>query len=724
MKGLERDLGLPAVLAISIGAMIGSGIFILPSLALEIAGPAVIAAYLLAGLLVLPAALAKSEMATAMPEAGGTYIYIERGMGPLLGTVAGVGTWFSLSFKSALALVGGVPYLVLLLDLPIKPVAIGLAVVLIGVNLLGAKQTGRLQVAIVVIMLGTLGYFSAGSATAVQQDFYRPFFVGGLEGLFAATGLVFVSYAGVTKVASVAEEVENPGRNIPLGILGSLAFTTLLYVAIVAVLVGVTVPGSVAGSLTPVAVAAEVTLGSLGVLAVVVAAVLALVSTANAGLLSSSRYPFAMSRDALAPPSLAEVSERFETPVNAITLTGAVMLALIAFVPILEIAKLASAFQILVFAIVNAAVISFREGSASYEPEFHTPLYPWMPVFGVLSGFALLSQMGLVALAGAGLITLGSLLWYLGYVRPRVSREGVATDALRRQVGRDAVAATVGDDDDSAVREVLVALTRPVTDDRERDLVALAADLVRGDDGRVVVMQFEEIPDQSPLVDPQQTPAERLFEERMTELSRSLEVPIEAGEIVSHDTKHAVVNYARRRGVGAVLAEHEHLRLRSRLLGRPFDWIVRHAPCDVLLVDLGEYGAPTRVAVVADGGIFPPVAVRIAEAIASANNGSVVLWGSADADGGPDARRRSIGDYRAALADALSVPVELTGFRTDGGQVRPPDLLVQRGADYRLRTAIFDDSPTRPIEGTSVTVYPHESRRPSLLRRAIERVLF
>jgi nucleotide-binding universal stress UspA family protein len=431
-----------------------------------------------------------------------------------------------------------------------------------------------------------------------------------------------------------------------------------------------------------------------------------------------------MSRDALAPPSLAEASERFETPVNAITLTGAVMLALIAFVPILEIAKLASAFQILVFAIVNAAVISFREGSASYEPEFPTPLYPWMPVFGVLTGFALLSQMGLVALAGAGLITLGSLLWYLGYVRPRVSREGVATDALRRQVGRDAVAATVGDDDDSAVREVLVALTRPVTDDRERDLVALAADLVRGDDGRVVVMQFEEIPDQSPLVDPQQTPAERLFEERMTELSRSLEVPIEAGGIVSHDTKHAVVNYARRRGVGAVLAEHEHLRLRSRLLGRPFDWIVRHAPCDVLLVDLGEYAAPTRVAVVADGGIFPPVAVRIAEAIASANNGSVVLWGSADADGGPDARRRSIGDYRAALADALSVPVELTGFRTDGGQVRPPDLLVQRGADYRLRTAIFDDSPTRPIEGTSVRVYPHESRRPSLLRRAIERVLF
>ena len=307
-KDLERDLGLPSVLAISIGAMIGSGIFILPALALKIAGPAVIVAYALAGLLVVPAALSKSEMATAMPEAGGTYIYIERGMGPLLGTIAGVGTWFSLSFKGALALVGGVPYLLVLFDLPLKPVALALAALLILINVVGAKQTGRLQVAIVVVMLAALGWFAAGSAPSVQPANYANFFADGIGGLLAATGLVFVSYAGVTKVASVAEEVEDPGRNIPLGILGSLVFTTLLYVGIVAVLVGVTDPGSVAGSLTPVAVAAEATLGQAGVVAVILAAILALVSTANAGILSSSRYPLAMSRDQLAPPSFSEVS--------------------------------------------------------------------------------------------------------------------------------------------------------------------------------------------------------------------------------------------------------------------------------------------------------------------------------------------------------------------------------------------------------------------------------
>jgi amino acid transporter len=425
MKSLERDLGLPTVLAISIGAMIGSGIFILPALALKIAGPSVVLAYLLAGVLVLPAALSKSEMATAMPEAGGTYIYIERGMGPLLGTIAGVGTWFSLAFKGGLALVGGVPYLLIAFDVPpdfVTPVALALASVLILVNLLGAKQTGRLQVAIVVVMLAAMSWFVVGGAPSVRQANFEPFFTDGYGGLLAATGLVFVSYAGVTKVASVAEEVEDPDRNIPLGILGSLGFTTLLYVLIVAIMVGVTDAGVVAGSGVPVADAARATLGAVGVGAVVVAAVLALVSTANAGILSSSGSPLAWARAGRVPAAGAAVSDRFGTPSTSITLTGAVLLVLIAFVPILDIAKLASAFQILVFILINLTIVAFREGEMDYDPSFESPLYPWTQVFGVLGGLVLITQMGEVAMLGAVVITVGSAAWYFAYARPRVQR--------------------------------------------------------------------------------------------------------------------------------------------------------------------------------------------------------------------------------------------------------------------------------------------------------------
>ncbi|WP_256296369.1 amino acid permease [Haloarchaeobius salinus] len=725
MKELERDLGLPSVLAISIGAMIGSGIFILPALALERAGPLVILAYLLAGLLVVPAALSKSEMATAMPEAGGTYIYIERGMGPLLGTIAGVGTWFSLSFKGALALVGGVPYLLLLFDLPLKPVALGLATVLILINLLGAKQTGLFQLVIVVVMLAALGWFTAGSAPAVQSANYANFFDAGLGGLLAVTGLVFVSYAGVTKVASIAEEVEDPGRNIPLGILGSLAFTTVLYVAVVAVMVGVTDPGSIAGSDTPVAVAAEATLGAAGVFAVIVAAILALVSTANAGILSSSRYPFAMSRDKLAPPSMASISDRFGTPVNSITLTGAVLLVLIAFVPILDIAKLASAFQILVFALINMAVVAFREGTAEYDPEFTSPLYPWMQIFGTITGFGLLTQMGTVPLAGAVVITLASLVWYLVYVRPRVSREGTATDAIRRQVGRGALE-EVADAADEPAHEVLVALTKDIGPERERALVSLAADLVRPHDGRVLAVRFQEVPDQAPLTEEVtvQSPADLSFETRLSRVADDVGVTIEADEVVSHDTKHAIVNLARERGVDTVLTEHEPLRLRSRLFGEPIDWVVRHAPCDVVLVDNLGYDSPRQVALAEADGPYAPLAVSVAEAVAEANHGRISLWYPVDRDS-PEQYRETVEAYQAELSGMLSVPVESTPVRTDGGMGDDPDVVVRRGADHRLRSGLLDRGRTFPRPRcTTVTVYPKESERPGFLRRLLERLVF
>ncbi|QLH79703.1 amino acid permease [Halosimplex rubrum] len=724
MKSLERDLGLPTVLAISIGAMIGSGIFILPALALETAGPSVVLAYLLAGVLVLPAALSKSEMATAMPEAGGTYLYIERGMGPLLGTIAGVGTWFSLAFKGGLALVGGVPYLLIAFDLPVKPVALALAAVLILVNLFGAKQTGRLQVIIVTAMLAALAWFVVGGAPSVQQTNFEPFLTGGPGGLLAATGLVFVSYAGVTKVASIAEEVENPDRNIPLGILGSLGFTTLLYVLIVAIMVGVTDAGVVAGSSVPVADAARATVGTLGVGAVVVAAVLALISTANAGILSSSRYPFAMARDGLVPESLAAVSDRFGTPAASITLTGGVLLALIAFVPIRDIAKLASAFQILVFILINLTIVAFRKGEMEYEPSFESPLYPWTQAFGVVGGLVLITQMGQIAIAGAAVITVASIVWYFVYARPRIQREGAATDVVRRKVGENVLTETE-DAIEGETYEVLVALTSEVTREREAALLRMAADLVRPHDGRVVVVWFEEVPDQAPLetATETQSPAEVRFEEQTGDLAVDLDVEVDVGEIVSHDTKHAIVNFADHRRVDTILTEHERLRLRSRLVGDPIDWVVRHAPTDVLLVDNQGYDRPELIELVGDGGPFNPDQVAVTEAIAS-QNGSEVCLGYPETDDGPEQREQTIDEYRARLAELLSVPVRTPSEPgTDSGTARP-DLRIRRGADHRLRGAVLDRQDDGPVECTEISVHSHESGQPGLVRRFLERVVF
>jgi amino acid transporter len=734
MKDLERDLGLPAVVAISIGAMVGSGIFILPGLALKTAGPAVVLAYLLAGLLVVPAALSKAEMATAMPEAGGTYIYIERGMGPLLGTIAGIGTWFSLSFKGALALVGGVPYLLYLFELPVKPVALGLAALLVCVNLVGAKQTGRLQVAIVVVMLAAMVWFVVGGLPSTTATYYGGFFDEGSSGLLAATGLVFVSYAGVTKIASVAEEVENPDRNIPLGILGSLAFTTLLYVLIVVVMVGVTPPETLSDSAVPMIHAAEAALSWPGVVAVIAAAVLALVSTANAGILSSSRYPFAMARDQLAPPSLTEIHDSWGTPARAITLTGAVMLALIAFVRIQDIAKLASAFQIVVFALINAAVVAFRESDVGeYDPSFESPLYPWVQVAGVVGALALIGYMGTVPLVGAALITVGSVIWYLYYARSQVDREGALTDVVRRSLGRDVVDRTRTRFEDVEGYEVLVAVTEDTDEARERSLLCIAADVARENDGSVTVVQFDEVPDQAPLEQASETqsPADVEFERRTADLTAEFDVPVHYGEVVSHDVRRAVVNFADHEDADFLLMERPDDPAYASVLRGGVGWIERNAPCAVLLVE-GAMPDVDTVTVVTDRGPFDPQKLTVANALASEAGARIDLRYPMATDA-TDTQRRTVDDYLDELAGLCTVPVGRSVVETDDptgaldAGTDAGDVLVVGTERGRILGRAFGGDGERIVETAdrpAIQVLPGESDRPGLLRRAAERVVF
>ncbi|MEF8814702.1 MAG: APC family permease [Halovenus sp.] len=445
---LERSLGLYPTMMISMGAMIGSGIFVLPALGYKKAGPAVILAYILAALVVLPAALSKAEMSTAMPESGGTYLYIDRALGPLFGTIAGIGAWFSLIFKSSFALVGLGAYLLLFAPVSqgsIVFVALGLGALVILLNISGTKLSGQVQAVIVTLVLGGLIVYTLNSGLALDTSRFTPFTTHGGGGVITAAAFVFVSYAGVTKIASVAEEVKDPGRNLPRAILSSMAIMTVVYVAVVGAVVGLSDPeilktGGPDGtaSLTPMADGAEALLGGFGVLFISVIAVVALTSMANAGILSSSRFPLAMSRDDLLPSTLETIDERFKTPRNSVLLTGSVLLLLIAFVPVIELAKLASAFQILVFSIINVALVAFREADVpSYQPEFTSPGYPFVQIFGFLAGIGLLTQMGTVPILGAAGIIVGSTLIYFLYGRSRTDRTGAVGTIIHNRRGED-----------------------------------------------------------------------------------------------------------------------------------------------------------------------------------------------------------------------------------------------------------------------------------------------
>ncbi len=731
-KKLERDLGLLEVCAISIGAMVGSGIFILPALALEMAGPAVILAYLLAGLLVVPAALSKSEMATAMPEAGGTYLYIERGMGPMLGTIAGIGTWFSLTFKSGLALVGGVPYV--FPEIPVKPLAIGLAIALIALNIFGTKLTGQFQMWLVVVMLGAMIWFIVGSVPKVDPGHFEGFFEKGSLGILKATGFVFVSYAGVTKIASVAEEIEDPGTNIPWGMMGSLIFTTLLYLLLVIVMIGVVAPEKLAGSVIPMSDAAEATLGDVGVYVVVGAAVLALVSTANAGIMSASRYPLAMARDYLFPESMSSISERFGTPIQAVSLTGAILLLLIAVFPIREIAKLASAFQILVFIIINLAVVAFREGKEDYDPEFESPLYPWMQAFGALGGLVLLPQMGWLPFFGAIVIIGGSIGWYFAYGRRRADREGAATEGIRRAVSRKIVQETRDSLEDEREFRALIALREGTDISSELHLMRLGHALIAQNDGDLSVMQFDQVADQVPLgfAVEQLSTADRTFERQSQKLEEQFGFEATYGEVAAHDIKSALVNYARHKDIDALLLPAGRRTLRDLLPPKDLEWIMRNAPCDVMLVDLGHLEVVTRVVVVTSQGAYEPSKIDVADAIAEQLGVELRLVHPLE-ETAATSKREAIEEYHRQLAEScrsevVSEIVDVEDRYADlVSMFSPTDLAIiglePNGFKYRF----FERPQQRLIDRlpcSSIQFRPRAPEQLSALERFLERRVF
>jgi len=434
---LQKDLTLYDVYAISTGAMFSSGFFLLPGIAAAETGPSVILAYLVAGLLILPSMYSMAELSTAMPKAGGTYYFLDRALGPLAGTVGGLGTWLALVFKSAFALIGMGAYLAIYADVPIKPLAAALTIAFGVLNVVGAKESSLLQRVLVTVLVAVLGFYAAQgvlsvwggqSAAGGAAGEFTPFFTEGVRGFLATIGIVFVSYAGLTKVASVAEEVQNPDRNIPLGMGLSLLTATALYVVGVAIMVAI-LPSSElnADLLTPVYTSGEVFFNwlpyTLGPILIVVAAIAAFASTGNAGIMSASRYPLAMARDQLLPDGFAKIG-RFKTPTRSIVVTVALMLIIIFVLSEEGVAKLASAFQLLIFALLNFAVIVMRESEIpSYAPGYRSPFYPWMQVAGIFIPGFLISEMGTLAIVFTGVVVLFGIGWYFYYART-VPREG------------------------------------------------------------------------------------------------------------------------------------------------------------------------------------------------------------------------------------------------------------------------------------------------------------
>jgi basic amino acid/polyamine antiporter, APA family len=421
-EALKRTMGIPSVFAICTGAAFSSGFFLLPGFAAEETGPSLPLIFLVAGILMLPAVFSISELSSAMPRAGGPYFFITRSFGPLVGIIGAIGIYLQWLLKGAFAFVGVGYYLSIVMEVPISLMAIGLISFFTLINLIGVKQSTMAEIVLVIILIIVLSLFSLAGIMEITpvdeaiKERFQPLFPFGLAGTLSAIAIVFVSFGGMGQVASVAEEIKQPSRTIPMGMLLSLAVVTLFYLVGNGIVIALVEPDVLYDNPTPIATATE-QLSSLPipVIVIVVAALAAFTSTGNAVILSAARYPLALSRDRLLWGKFGHLNKK-GIPTYSVLLTGLILIAMVLLFDVEEIAKLASAFLLFAFIGLCFSLIIFRESkTGDYKPGFRSPWYPWVQIAGILVYTVLIIVSGFeVLLFVFGFILLGMLWYYIG----------------------------------------------------------------------------------------------------------------------------------------------------------------------------------------------------------------------------------------------------------------------------------------------------------------------
>ena len=589
MKKLKRSLSLPYVIAISIGGMLGSGIFVLPGFAASLTGSSVWLAYLIAALCILPAALSKSELATAMPSSGGTYVYIERAFGPMFGTISGIGLWLSLLLKSSFALIGLGAYLAVLINLDdnlTKLVALGFLCFIMFLNVFGIKKVGKVQIVIVSISLICLVSIFLIGFPLVNPDYLTPFLSNGNTGLISTVAFVYISYAGVTKVAAIAGEIKNPDRNLPLAMILSLLTIASIYVFIAFVLVGNIPIKDLTTDIRPIYTVSNIIGGKYFGYAAAAVGVLTLMSMANSGVLASSRFPFAMARDKLLPSFLERLHSKYLTPVISIFITCITMAFVIVFLDIVKIAKLASAFKVMMFISVNFCVIILRETSAQwYNPSYKSPLYPFLQLFGIFSGFILLVFLGWMPFFAILVISaLGVFLYFF------IGKDATRTGVLRNYGHRPALflfykknrrklkkeGRSLSKNLDGKLVSNAGVVVPLLGNENSAEMLAEMASAINPRDS-VQVVNITEVPNQT-FLDAlnQDTPKVVSIARRLKKLSSSQNLNIDFESVVTHEVSNTVAQLSGQTNCDWLVMGWNGKAHSGLLIRNPIGWLLTH----------------------------------------------------------------------------------------------------------------------------------------------------
>jgi len=401
-KALARTIGALDLTALGVGAIIGTGIFVLTGVAAaNFAGPAVIISFIISGVAAGLAALCYAELASSVPVAGSAYTYTYSTLGEIVAWLVGWNLILEYLVAAAAVAVGwsgyfsdmlksvGVPIPSALTLSPFEGGFINLPAIIITllitwVAVRGTRDSAKATKYIVIIKLAVILLFVVVGFLRVNPANWIPFAPFGFSGIMAGAAIVFFAYIGFDAVATAAEEVKNPKSDLPKGIIGSLGISTILYILVAAVLTGMlkytflNTPSPMSSALLAVGIRWASAFLSVGALA-------GLTSVLIAVIFAQSRVFFAMSRDGLLPPVFAVIHAKYKTPYINTIMVGLAVCAIAAFLPVGIIAEMANIGTLSALAVVSSGVIILRRTRPDLDRPFKVPLVPVLPAIAVIS---------------------------------------------------------------------------------------------------------------------------------------------------------------------------------------------------------------------------------------------------------------------------------------------------------------------------------------------------
>ncbi len=406
-NALSRQLSFAGVLSLGVGAMVGAGIFVLIGLAAGLAGPALLLAFLLNGIIAVIVGGCYAELATMMPRVGGAYVWTTEGLGPGIGFHVGWMSWFAQAVACALYATGFGIFLIELIapggghQVAATVAACSIACMLLLINMMGTSDLGKVEIFITSAKVGILMIIVGFGAALMfrRPDLsaaYTPFLPEGGRGLISAMGLTFVAFEGYEIIVQAVEEVKDPERAIPRAIFLSIAIVVVIYLLVAAVLFGAVEP--------PAGMRVYEYLGDMGELGLaettsqfvpfgrellLIAGLASTASALNATIYGSSRIALSMGRAGGLPKPVAALHKEHHTPHVAIALTGALIIGVIVGLPLADVAAAADILFLIVFVAVCSVVIRLRHTRPDARRPFRMPLSPYLPGVGILAGIGL-----------------------------------------------------------------------------------------------------------------------------------------------------------------------------------------------------------------------------------------------------------------------------------------------------------------------------------------------